>query len=176
MAIRQYGQYLVADTEAELLLQTPSAGQIGYPMDTKIRLLYSGSSWGVNSSVTILRGQATVNAKSTGATLIYTYPNTSFRFVPLGAHVEIISQTGTIGIAPTISVGTNSTSYNNLFTGSILSSLLNGTGLTQPNALTLAAAITPLAGGSSIYANVTIAATLFTTYTVRIDILGYYET
>lgn len=173
--IQYYGQYLVADTEANLLATAPQAGQIGFPIDTKIRLLYDGSSWKPNTAVQILRGVANVNALATGATLIYTIPSTSFRFIPLGAHIEVISVTGTAILAPSISAGTNATSYNNMFTTTAISSLLNTVGLTQPNALTPAAMITPLVSGNTVYAKVNTAATGYTTYTLRIDILGYWE-
>ena len=174
MAIRDYGQYIVTDTEAELLLLTPHIGQIGYPADTKIRLLYTGS-WVPNAAVQVLRGQANVDGKSVANTTIYTMPSTSFRFVPLGAHVEVTSVSGTVGVMPTVSMGTNSPNYNNLFTGSALNSLLTTLGVTQTNALAIASTVNPITGDTALTARISVAATLFTTYSFRIDVLGYYE-
>lgn len=175
MAIKYYGQYIAADTESEILLITGKAGDVAYATDTKMRYAFNGTAWLPNSVVQVLRSTVTLNGKATGSTLIYTVPPTSFRFVPVGAHVEAIAATGTGILSPSVSVGTNSTAYNNIFTSTLLSSLLASAGLVQPSALSIANAVTPLTNGAQIFANVNAAATGYTTYTFQVDILGYYK-
>jgi len=175
MAIKYYGQYIAADTEAEILLMSGKAGDVAYAADTKLRYMYNGNDWFCTDALRVLRGTATVDARTVGNTKILTIPSTTFRFVPLGAHVEVTSLTGTVILQPTLSVGTNSPNYNNLFTATGLVGLLSAVGLTSNNALNLANAISPLAGGTDVYARVSIGATGPTVYVVRIDIMGYYE-
>lgn len=175
MAIKTYSQKLLADTEAELMLINPSAGDTAFALDTGLSYLYNGTSWSPSSNVRLVRASVTLDCKTTGNTaLLYTVPSgTTFRFLSLAAHVENISITGTVGIAPSISAGTNATTYNNIFTSSLLQTLLTGT--TQNNALNIATTNAPLSAGTAIYARCNLAATLYTTYTVRVDIMGTYQ-
>lgn len=176
MAIQNYRQILQTDTEADILaISSGQMGDLAYAKDTKLSYRFDGTQWVPTDALRILRGTATVNAKNTGNTTIYTMPNTSFRFVPLAAHAEAISITGAIGVNPTISIGTNASSYNNMFSSSLLDSILNATGITKPYALTIATNVPALTASTNIVARVSGAATLYTTYTIRIDIMGYYE-
>lgn len=176
MAINYYGQYINADTEAEIITFNGKAGDVAYAVDTNIRYLcVSGTNWRPTDAVRILRGVANVDAKSLGNTKIYTFPSTIFRFVPIGVHAEYVTMSGTIGLAPTITVGTNATTYNNIATSSGLATLLSSLGLTSPSAFTIANNVAPLTASTDVYARVTGTATLYTSYTVRLDIFGYYE-
>lgn len=173
--LNAYSQYLVTDNEAELLALTPLAGVIGYPLDSKVRCIYDGTVWRPSAAIQILRGAVEINGKTTGNTKVFTTPNTSFRFVPIGVHVEYTDITGVLGLAPNISVGTNAASYNNIATSNALATLLSSVGLVSPSAFTIASAVQPLPGNTDIYVRVTSIATLYTSYKLRADIFGYYE-
>src|ERR1044071_3921221 len=174
MSIKEYSQYLVTDTEAELLALSPMPGTIGWPMDSKVRVLYDGTSWKPSAAIQILRGTVEINGKATGNTKIFTTPNTSFKFVPIGIHVEYTDITGVLGLAPNITIGTNPTTYNNIASSNALATLLSSVGLVSPSAFTIANAIPPIVKNTDIYARVTTAATLYTAYKLRADIFGYY--
>lgn len=117
----------------------------------------------------------TVNLLSTGSTQLFTTENGTQRFVPMFIHLEVTSLTGTIVTGASFSVGSNSTSYNNLLpiTASSTGILGNLFGIQQFNVLT-AAATTSIAANTSIFLKVTTAAVGPTVYTVRPDVIGYY--
>jgi len=173
--ITYYGQYISAETEAEILLMNGKAGDVAYAADTKLRYMYNGASWFPTDALRVLRGTTPIDVKTAGNTKVLTLPATSFRFVPVAAHVEVLTLTGTVILQPSLSLGTNATSYNNLFTSSPLSGLLTTVGLTSASALSIANAVAPLAGSTDVYAKVNITATGATTYTLRADIMGYFE-
>lgn len=175
MSLDHYGQYICYDTEAEVLLQIGKLGDIAYAKDTTMRYLFDGTNWRPTDATRVLRGIANVDGKTVANTKIITVPPTSFRFVPLAIHVEYLTITGTVGLAPTVSVGTNSTAYNNIATSSGLTTLLASVGLTSPSAFTAANNVTPLAGSTDVYARVSVGATLYSAYTIRLDMFGYYE-
>lgn len=175
MAIHTYSQKMLADTEAEILLVSANLGDTAYAIDTTLSYRYNGTQWLPSDGVRVFRGANNLDCKTNGNTvLLFTVPSaTVFRFMPLAAHIEAISITGTLGVAPSLSAGTNSTSFNDVFSSSVLTALL--TGSTQTNALTVGASITPLVAGKTITAKVNSAATLYTAYSVRVDIMGSYE-
>lgn len=173
MAILHRSQKMLADTEAEILLLSSNAGDTAQALDTGLTYRFNGSVWLPLDGVRIIRSSNNLDCKTIGNTAtLMTTPNTVFRFMPLAAHIEAISITGTVGLAPSISGGTNASTYNNVFTSSALATLL--TGGTQPNALVIGSTITPLSGNTSLTARCNIAATLYTTYVVRVDIMGTY--
>lgn len=175
MALDHYGQYICWDTEAEVLAATGLLGDVAYAKDTKIRYMFDGAVWRPTDATRVLRGTVNVDAKNTGNTKIYTIPNTIFRFVPIGVHAEYVALAGSIGLAPSIAVGTNSPNYNNIATSSSLATLLSTLGLTTPSAFTIANNLAPLTANTEVYARVSSAATIFSAYTVRLDLFGYYE-
>lgn len=90
---------------------------------------------------------------STGATPIGTVPFGK-RFIPMVTVVNVDSFAGTQASAATASVGSNSTSYNNIAALAALAAL---TATSAGQSLALASS-NAIAGGSTIEANVTIAA------------------
>jgi hypothetical protein len=176
MAIKPYSQKMLADTEAEILLLTSANyGDTAFALDTSLTYRFNGTIWLPADGIRLFKGLNNIDCKTAGNTAItYTVPSaTIFRFIPLAAHFEAVSVTGTVGVSPSVSGGTNSTAFNNIFSSSLLAALL--TGQTQPTALSIANAITPLTAGQSITVRCNVAATLYTTYTGRIDIAGTYE-
>jgi|ERR1043166_1370814 hypothetical protein len=114
-----------------------------------------------------------IDGKTSGAVTVGTANGggASQSFYPV--HILIIAHTITALITPvTISVGTNSSTYNNLLAATLLSSSLNATNLMQ--VLSLAAASPVIAHNTDIKVNVTSIA-VGTTYTFDIKIFGWYE-
>lgn len=60
--------------------------------------------------------KADINVMSTGDNLIGTTEGNNQLFVPLYIVINVSNKSGTISTQPSISFGTNSTSYNNLIT------------------------------------------------------------
>ncbi len=110
-----------------------------------------------------------IDGKTTGVTTIATTV-AGKRFYPLFVGAEVTTA-DTIAVAPTVSIGTNDASYNNLLTATAL------TGLTVVNALIglvpITAAKLSVAPSTAIKANVTVGATA-TTCTIRVFAVGFY--
>ncbi len=153
------------------LPSTADVGQIAYCSDIKLSFVFDGSVWMASSRTVVKKSSVTINGKNTGATAIYTLENASVNFFPIMIVPRVVNISG-VTTAPTVSIGTNSTSYNNIATGSLLSSVL-ATLSVGSGAPYMAPYSPSLSGGTVIYANVTIAA-VATTYSVVYDIIGYY--
>ena len=114
----------------------------------------------------VLKG---VNVKNTGSTLIGTTENGSSRFYPLFAIIEIATAS-IITVVGAASIGTNSSSYNNILAITTL------TGLTAVNNilnLNLAGVVsTSVAPNTDIYLKVT-TGFIATTATADVHLLGY---
>jgi len=111
-----------------------------------------------------------INLKNTGATLISATKSNAGNFYARVIRVVITSATA-ITVPATISIGTNSTSYNNILVATALTALTTvDTILTIP----LAAVSSLVASEGEIYANVSVAA-LGTSISATIDIIGDYE-
>lgn len=108
---------------------------------------------------------ADVDATSTGNTDIVTLPN---GFVFTLVQVLLTNVSGLI-IAPTLSIGTNSTSYNNINTAIILTPLA-----TVNNVLNIASSATSIHCSTNdvVKCRVSIAATA-TTYSIQVLVSGY---
>lgn len=175
MPLKYYGQYLCYDTEAEVMATNGKAGDVAYAMDTDLRYRSNGISWFPTDALRVLRSTVTIDGKTVANSKVITTPPTSFKFVPLGGHVETVAAAGVV-TQPTISAGTNATNYDNLFTSTILSGLLTAGGLSSPNALTLAKNITPLPGSTDVYVKVpTLGTAVATTFTFKVDLMGYFK-
>lgn len=169
MGIR-YMQLMVIDTEAS----RPSSadiGQIIYCADTKISFVWDGTQWQTTYKVVVKRAMVTINGKTPGTTPIYTLEPGTLNFHPtqiIMRPVSIVSAT----LKPTVSIGSNATADDNIATGSLLNSVLTLTGATTSphNASTSPA----LAGGTVIYANVSLGA-LPTSYTFKVNVIGFYD-
>jgi hypothetical protein len=111
-----------------------------------------------------------IDAKTTGATKIATTENGSQRFIPKTVIIELTAATA-VTVVATLSVGTNSATYNNILAATAL------TGLSALNNIVMihlpATAISSIAPNTDIYVNVTIGATA-TTANIRVDVDGYY--
>lgn len=106
-----------------------------------------------------------VNLKNTGATLLFTQPNTQSSYFPFRIRVFSGNVSGITG-APTISIGTNASSYNNILAATALTGLTTaGTYIDYAPTYPLA----PIAFNTSVFVNVTIGAT-GTTFGARIAI------
>lgn len=115
-----------------------------------------------------------VNGLATGATLVGTSENSSRRFYPTAVLFAITAVTGTIVGVATVSLGTNSSSYNNIVTASAL------TGMTAVNTMLRfavgAAVANSIAPNSGIYCNVSVAATgvALSVVSILTVLEGYY--
>jgi hypothetical protein len=108
--------------------------------------------------------ETNVNCKNTGSTLIFTNPASSGQFFPSKIRVYGGNLVGIV-TPPTLSIGTNASSYNNILVATALTGLTN-TGyidyaITFPGTL--------LTAGTGVFVNVTIAANA-TTYGVRFGV------
>ncbi len=126
--------------------------------------------WGIITSSFGSFVSGTINGKTTGSTLIgTTRSNGAERFYPQIAHIILASTTG-FSAAPTITIGTNSSSYDNIVASTTL------TGLNASNmfyALSLIVPQSSIAGSTGIYINVGTGATA-TTYTILALARGFY--
>jgi hypothetical protein len=172
MANPTYKQILYIDSYASLPAGVDS-GQLAMDMTTFSTYLFNGNAWTPLGRVIIKKDATPVNGKTTGTTLLYTLEASSLNFYPF-AVIPRSSSPGVSGVTtgPTVSIGSNATSYNNIAAASLLSNAL--TTLTGGNSLSAAVQSPALAGGTQIYANVTIGA-IATNYTLKYDILGYYD-
>jgi hypothetical protein len=171
MAIQKYMQIMVVDTYSNLPV-TADTAQIAYCLDTKLSLTFDGTQWTNSNRVSIKKSSVIVNGKNTGTTKIYTLEDNGSNFLPTMVIMRNSNISGVI-IKPTVSFGSNVSSYDNIATGSLLSTLLSTLGASA-GVPQIATVVTPLAGGTDIYANVSIAASA-TTYSFKVDLLGYYE-
>lgn len=172
MAILYSTQIMIVDAQSSLPTAA-STGQFAYCIDTMIMFTWNGTTWMPSSKVTVKKSSASVNLKSTGTTLLYTLESTTLNFYP----IMIVPRATGVGIStvvlgPTFTIGTNSTSYNNIATSSLLSSII--TALTGGSSLSTNSYSPALAGGTAIYSNVSIGASA-TNYTVLFDIIGFYD-
>lgn len=111
-----------------------------------------------------------MNGKTTGATLMGTTENGPLTFIPMFASIHCTNGTA-ITITPTLSIGTNSTSFNNIVPATLLSVLSAAGVFTNP---TLAASGAAVPANTSISVNITIGA-VATTMTIDIHLFGYYK-
>lgn len=111
---------------------------------------------------------AGIDAKTTGNTTLFT-TDPGRVFVPI-AVVAYCSAATAITVAATITIGTNSTAYDNLVASSILSGLTAAGLFTTPVYTLGATAVTP---GTDVVLKIGTAAT-GTSQTIEIDIVGFY--
>lgn len=113
-----------------------------------------------------------IDGKTTGATTVYTTSNPgSTRFYPI---MIVVSLTGASGVTVpcTLSVGTNSSTYNNLLTATALTGVTTGSA-TQEFILN-SAVLSSIGDAVDIKVNVTVGATA-TTYLIKVMVIGYYN-
>ncbi|THG30665.1 hypothetical protein [Naasia lichenicola] len=177
VGVQYYGQNQVWDSEANMMATTGRPGDLAYASDTTMFYRSNGSGWFPTDALRVLRGTAPVNLAATGSTLIYTLAPTSFRFVVIGVHVEILSLTGNVLTQAQLAVGATGPNYADIAASQGLLGTLAGIGLTSSNALTLASARAALNGGTAVYAKVNTPATglPLTAYTARLDLMGYFQ-
>lgn len=169
-----YKQTMYVANQTEL----PAAaddGQIAIMLDSQTSVTYSVAlgTWQQLAREVVFKSSVSVNGKATGSTLVYTLPNTPLYFYPTQIVVRNVNITGT-GTVPAVTIGTNATSYNNIATSGLLTVLTSTISVTN-GVPQLASYSPPLAGGANIYANVTTSALIYTNYTFKIDILGFYD-
>lgn len=111
-----------------------------------------------------------INAKNTGAILIGTTENGTQKFHPMYA-VMVCSGGTLITIVPSLSIGTNASSYNNIVSAISLVNMTAAGNMTQPS---LSASLGNIAANTNVYANITIGATA-TTCLVDIHLFGFYN-
>lgn len=173
MSVQGYSQIMRVDTQANLPA-TANIGEFAYCIDVGLVFIFDGTNWNVSSKVAVKKTSTSVNAKNTGATAVYTLEASSLKFFP----ILIIPRATGVGVSgvtvgPTISVGTNSTSYNNIASTSLMGNILStlSAGSSAPSTTSFSPALT---GGTQIFVNVTVGA-LATNYTVLYDIIGFYD-
>jgi hypothetical protein len=111
-----------------------------------------------------------MNFKNTGATLLMTTENGTRSFHVTGVTIQSVAASA-ITIAATMSIGTNSSFYNNIVASTLLTGL---TAVSTDYPVSLITAIGAIPANTGIYANVGTAAT-GTSQTGNIVILGYYQ-
>jgi hypothetical protein len=107
-----------------------------------------------------------LNMKSTGATTIFTTEGE--RFHPLFCLAEITAASS-LTIGASVSVGTNSSTFNNILAASVTGTTVNNM---LPNALS--ALTDSVAPGTAVKANISIAAT-GTSGTLSVSVIGFYS-
>jgi hypothetical protein len=108
-----------------------------------------------------------LDVKTTGATSLFTTPDNGKSFVPT-RYIFKLNPSEAITVGPTISLGTNAASYNNLKTGSpaCTTALPN-------NSVPAAGNFPEIAPGTQVFANITSGAT-GTSGTMSVQVYGYY--
>lgn len=110
---------------------------------------------------------ANVNGKTTGATVVFTTLDSTKLFFPYRIRIYLTNPSGVV-TPPTISVGTNASSYNNMLAATALTGLTtSGTYLDFP----IISPVTALAAGVDVNVNVTVGANA-TTYGFRVAVYG----
>lgn len=97
----------------------------------------------------------TVNAKNTGTTSIAITDAGGLRFHPTMVRI-VLSGANAVTLVPTISIGTNDSTYNNIFAAT---SLVGMTTVNNMNNFLVAALVSSVAGGTDIKINVSVGAT-----------------
>lgn len=114
---------------------------------------------------------ATINgAQAATYSSFFGEPDTQFNFEPLMIQFEVASATAVISV-PTVSIGTNSPTYNNILLAMAL------TGLTGAGSHTIvlpSPASMEALYGTDVYANVT-GAGVDTELTIEVDVIGTYQ-
>lgn len=110
-----------------------------------------------------------IDVKTTGTTLLATTENGTESFHPLFCVFKCTAVSGFIA-ASTLSVGTNSTAYNNTVPGTLM------TGLSTAGSINsvLVGATGTIPANTQIYVNVTIPTTA-TSQTLEVTLIGYYQ-
>ncbi len=173
MSFVKYVQVGVYDNASDLTTGNPTAdkGSLAIGNDLMKLFQYNGTNWTSFGTINIKRSTVAVNGKTTGATKVYTTENTTLNFYPILVVYRAVNVSG-ITTPATISVGTNSTSYNNISQASLLSTILATLGATSGQ--TINTVSSPISGNTDIYANVTIGA-IATNYTVYVEVIGFYD-
>jgi hypothetical protein len=174
MAAPTYKQIINVATQNDLPIIADD-GQMAFVRDSQTTLSFnlSSSSWMPLGRSAVLRSSVNVNAKSVGSTLVYTLPPSSLYFYPTGVIVRAVNITG-VGTAPVMTIGSNSTGYDNIATSSLVNTILGM--IDVNNGSPMMATFSPgLAGGVNIYAKVNTIALVYSNYTVKFDILGFYD-
>lgn len=117
------------------------------------------------SIIQVSNVDGTVGASSTIGTT-----EGSGRFVPLYVNVQLQSVTG-FAVTASISIGTNSTDFNNILPITALTSVDTANEILN---VPLVAVISSIAASTAISVKVTTAATA-TTYIMRISLVGWYN-
>lgn len=154
---------------------TAQDGDLAWCVDTNLSYRYSSaaSTWAPLTRELVKTSSVIIDGKTTGATTIYTLEGSgTLNFYPTQIVIRPVTITSAT-LKPTFSVGTNSTAYDNIAAGSLINGVTTLLGITSSP---MNASSSPaLTGGTVIKANVTIGA-LATSYTFKIDVLGYYGT
>ena len=163
---------MLFDNVADLAGIKGDKRQLAFCDDAEVPFTWDGTNWVVSNRTVVLKSQVVVNASTTGNTKIYTTPTSALTFYPTMVLFKAVSISG-VTLRPTVSVGTNSTAYDNIASASLLNSLLGTLGATG-SAPQLATTTYPVAGGTDIYVRVSIGG-VFTSYTFTVYILGFYD-
>lgn len=169
-----YKQTLHVPTAAELP-GSADDGQIAFIADSQTSQTYSAASnsWVPLGRQMVFKSSVVINGKNTGSTVVYTLPSSPLYFYPTGIILRPVSVTGG-GTAPVMTIGTNATNYNNIATSSLVNSILGL--LDVNNGVPIMATFSPaLTGGTGVRVNVTVGSILYTTYSFKVDLLGFYD-
>lgn len=111
-----------------------------------------------------------VNTKVTGTTLLYTVP-AGRRAIILSAIIRCVTATA-ITVGPTLSIGQNSPSYNDIYASAVLTGLISTSGTGSSFGFGSIGLFAQGAPGATIDLSITNAAT-GTSQTISVDLNGY---
>ncbi len=111
---------------------------------------------------------ATVNATSSGNTLIFTTASTT-RFVPTSITISLNAVSG-LSLVATVSVGSNASSYDNISSATLLTGLSVLNNIFRPSISSTGPTIAP---DTPVYCRVSIPSTA-STYQLIVTVVGYY--
>lgn len=113
--------------------------------------------------------KGSITGTSSGSTVIGTTENGTERFYPIFALMELTNMSGLISVA-TISLGTNSSTYDNIIPATVLTNL---NAVNKFLKLDITSATASVAANTAIRINISGVA-VATTYTLKVTIIGYY--
>lgn len=170
-----FKQILYADTLDELLATTTADdGQLAYAINVKQYMRYNSSlaKWQSSDRIVVKRSTVVVDAKVLGSTKILTLENIPQNFYPIQV-VPRVSNISSVLTPPSLTIGSNSPTFDNIATTSIIDNLISAlnSGSGAPKS---ASQSPPLPANTEIYARVSGVA-LATNYKLMFDLVGYYE-
>lgn len=130
----------------------------------------SGVSENCTTTISQIFSQTNINAKTVAATSLGTTENAGRRFYPIYL-TFVVRTSSNFTVEPTFSVGTNSTSYDDIKTSTNLEPMPDANFFVRYDPDVVVSSVAP---NTAIYLNITTGATA-TTYQIDVSLYGYYQ-